>query len=105
MGMKESGMTERVKRERATAFEMVDMGPISFYLGLKVERDRLTETANLSRPSFVHQLLAKFHLDKEKSSSTPMKKAPLLPSNEKEATHSERERYQQMIGSLMFFMV
>lgn len=34
-----------------------------------------------------------------------MKEALLLPSNEKEATHSERERYQQMIGSLMFFMV
>lgn len=53
MVMKGSGMTERVKRERATAFEMVDMRPTSFYLGLKVERDRLTETANLSRPSYV----------------------------------------------------
>lgn len=53
MVMKGSGMTERVKRERATAFEMVDMRPISFYLGLKVERDRLAETANLSRPSYV----------------------------------------------------
>ncbi len=53
MVMKRSGMTERVKRERATAFEMVDMRPISFYLGLKVERDRLAETANLSRTSYV----------------------------------------------------
>ncbi len=40
MGVKRSGHIEKVKRELSAAFEMVDMGPISFYLGLKVERDR-----------------------------------------------------------------
>ena len=40
MGAKKSGHIERVKAELAAAFEMVDMGPISFYLGLKVETDR-----------------------------------------------------------------
>lgn len=30
---------ERVKAKLAAAFEIVDMDPISFYLGLKVERD------------------------------------------------------------------
>lgn len=39
MGVKRSGHIERVRHELAAAFEMIDMGPISFYLGLKVERD------------------------------------------------------------------
>lgn len=31
---------QKIKRELSFAFKMVDMGPIQFYLGLKVERDR-----------------------------------------------------------------
>lgn len=39
IGMKGSESIARVKRELAAGFSMVDLGPISFYLGLKVERD------------------------------------------------------------------
>ena len=35
-----TGVIARVKMELTAAFEMGDMGPISFYLGLKVDRDR-----------------------------------------------------------------
>ncbi len=40
MGVKESCHIKMLKRKLAAAFEMVDIGAISFYLGLKVERDR-----------------------------------------------------------------
>ncbi len=40
MGVKGLSQIEKVKRELAAVFVMVDMGPISFYLGMKVERDR-----------------------------------------------------------------
>lgn len=33
---KGSGFTEKVKADQVSAFEMVNMGPISFYLGLKL---------------------------------------------------------------------
>lgn len=36
MGAKDSGVISRVKAELTAAFEMIDIGPISFYLGLKV---------------------------------------------------------------------
>ncbi len=36
--IKRSEHIENVKRKIAATFEMVDMGPISFYLGLKVEK-------------------------------------------------------------------
>lgn len=39
-GMKGSDVINKVKAELITAFSMVDIGPISFYLGLNVERDR-----------------------------------------------------------------
>ena len=43
---KGSGIIQRVKIELASPFAMVDMGPISFYLGLKVEPDRENRTIN-----------------------------------------------------------
>ncbi len=48
ISVKESGHMEMVNRELAAAFEMVDMGAISLYPGLKVERDRQKKTLKLS---------------------------------------------------------
>lgn len=37
MGVKKSGMMTKVKQELVNTFSIVNKGPISFYLGLKVE--------------------------------------------------------------------
>lgn len=64
MAPKESGFIQRVKAELAAAFSMVDMGPISFYLGLKVEHNREKRTIKLSQPaSYIDKVLSKFHID------------------------------------------
>ena len=57
MGIKGSGFIKRVKAELAAAFSMVDMGPISFYLGLKVTRDREKKTIKLSQPAYIDKVL------------------------------------------------
>ena len=106
MGVKGSGAIGRVKAELIAAFSMVDLGPISFYLGLKVERDREKKTIKLSQPAYIEKILSKFHLDQANPNNTPMKKAAMLvPRIEGEASSAEIERYQQMTGSLMFSMV
>ncbi len=91
MGPKGSGAIEKVKRELAAAFEMVDMGPISFYLGLKVERNREKKTIKLFQPAYIQKVLAKYHLDKANSTNTPMKEAS-LERNLSEATQAEKEK-------------
>ena len=48
MAPKRSEITQRVKMELTSAFSIVDMSPISFYLGLKVERDQEKRTIKLS---------------------------------------------------------
>ncbi len=104
MGAKNFGIIARVKQELTAAFEMADMGPISFYLGLKVSRDREKKTIKLSQPAYIDKILAKFYLSQVNTSNTPMKETPLEPS-EKKATAAERECYQGMTGSIMFSMV
>ena len=107
MGVKGSRVIDRVKAELTYAFEMVDMGQISFYLGLKVERDRQRRIIKLSQPAYIEKVLQKFHLHQANSCTTPMvEAAELTPSpDEIEASQANREKYQAMTGSLMFSMV
>lgn len=108
MGTKGSGFIGIVKAELAAAFLMVDMGPISFYLGLKVIRDREKKMIKLSQPAYIDKVLEKFHLSGANTVNCPMKKSTLLTQRterEGEASPSEKEKYQGMTGSLMFLMV
>lgn len=85
---------------------MVDMGPISFYLGLKVERDRGKQTIKLSQPAYINKVFSRFHLDKAHAVTTPMKESAMLQTKtEGQASTAERERYQGIIGSIIFSMV
>ncbi len=61
---KVSGIIQYVKTELTAAFLMVEMGPISFYLGLKVEQNREKRTIKLSQPAYIDKVLNRFYLDK-----------------------------------------
>lgn len=84
---------------------MVDMGPISFYQGLKVDRDREKKTIKLSQPAYIQKILTKYHLDKANTTNTPTKEVALGSNLSTKATQAEKERYQGMTGWLMFSMV
>lgn len=89
---KGSGHISRVKSELAAAFSMVDMGPISFYLGLKVQRDRGKRTIKLSQPAYIDEVLSRFHLDKTHAVTTPMKESGTLQARtEGQASTAEQE--------------
>lgn len=106
MALKDSGIIARVKSELATTFSMIDMGLISFYLGLKVQRDRGKQTIKLSQPAYINKVLSRFHLDKAYAVTTPMKESAMFQTRSKgQASTAKRERYQGMIGSIMFSMV
>lgn len=104
MGVKGSDVIDRVKAELTYAF---DIGQISFYLGLKVERDRQRRTIKLSQPAYIEKVLQKFHFYQANSCTTPMvEAAELTPCPDKtEASQANREKYQAMTESLMFSMV
>ena len=67
-----------MKSELAATFLMVDMGPISFYLELKVQCNREKRILKLSQPAYVDKILEKFHLDKANAVQTPMKEEVLF---------------------------
>lgn len=105
MGVKRSSYIERVKLELAAAFEMADIGLISFYLGLKVERNRAKKTLKLSQTAYIDKILAKYRFDQAKPCNTPMKERIPPPNKGPEASQAEQKWYQGMTESLIFLMM
>ena len=103
---KRSRVIQKVKDGLTAIFLMVDMGPISFYLDLKVERDQEKRTIKLFQLAYIDKVLEKYHLDKPNAVNTPMKETELLMlKTNSRASPSERETYHGIIDLLMFLMM
>lgn len=108
MTWKGSGIIYYVKAKLIVVFLIVDMGPISFYLKLKIESDRENRTIKLLQLVCINKIFSKFYFDKANMVNTSIKKTILFQTKVKgegEATAVEKQRYQVMNGSIMFSMV
>jgi hypothetical protein len=102
---KDKSRVARIKDELASAFKMVDLGPISYYLGIKVERNHLTRTLVISQPAYIEKMLARHSLQNAKVSSVPMTNYANMVPNTSQASAEEIQSYQSKVGSVMFPMV
>lgn len=80
MGPQNIGVIAKVKMELTTAFDIVNMGLISFYLGFKVERDCQKRIIKLLQPAYIQKVFTKYHLDKTHTTNTPMKEIASRPN-------------------------
>lgn len=80
MGIKKSNYIEKVKFELTADFEIVDISLISFYLELKVERDRARRMLKLSQTTYIDKILIKYYLNQAKSCNILIKEGILLPN-------------------------
>lgn len=85
---------------------MIDMGPISFHLRLKIEQNQENRTIKLFKRAYINKIFNKFHLNKANAVNTLMKETTLLqPRIKGEAIVTKKKNYQQITGSIMFSMV
>lgn len=101
-------MMYRIKIELTAAFLIVVIRSISFYLGLKVERNRENRTIKLLQLAYNDKVLNKFYLDKANTVNTSIKKIKLLQpkaEGKNEATAAKKERYQKMTDFIIFLII
>lgn len=91
--------------EFIAAFDMVDIETISFYPGLKIEKDCQKKTIKLLQPAYIQKIFTKYYLDKANPINIPMKEIILEPNFFTKAIQVEKKRYQKMTGLLMFLIV
>ena len=103
-------MTEidKLKKGLSDKFRMEDLGPCSYYLGMKVTRDRPNRTIKLSQKGYLEKVLKDFGMwDCNTKHDTPMETSPkhMVPETKMQASVEDKRRYQSAVGSLMYAML
>lgn len=82
-------------------FHIKDLGPISYCLGMKVERNRSKHELKVSQELYINKVLQRFQMTDCNIASTPLEQN-LKFSNEGKFYDCP---YQQLIGSIMYLAV
>jgi hypothetical protein len=79
---------------------MHDLGSVSFYLGMNIERNREHHAIEFHQHSYIRTILAKFRMDEARPVATPM--AMKLHQRRPDKEACDPTIYHSMIGSLMY---
>jgi hypothetical protein len=86
------------------AYNMREIGPLNWFLGIRVVRDRYTRKIWLCQDAYIDKIVKRFQKDphnRAKAPKTPMTTDPLYPF-EGTAQDLEIKAYQQKVGSLTY---
>ena len=98
------------KQKLNNCYALTDLGPVHWFLGIKITRDRSACTISMSQASFVNTILSCFSMTDAKPYGSPMVPGIIYsqrdsPSSREEAKRMWRTPYRQAIGSLMYLAV
>jgi hypothetical protein len=96
----ESNVTE-VKKSIGEIFTVRDLGPVKFFLGMEISRDRVAKTLTLTQKKATRELLEEFEMETAKSWRVPMG-AGEKPTREGEPLDTEEFPYSKLVGSLLY---
>jgi len=100
------------KAELRSKWEISDLGPVKFALGIGIERNRKDHSINLSQTAFIDRLVECFNLSDAHPVDTPMVQGLLIrrpdksiPLDPELATWVDNTPYQELVGSLNYIAV
>jgi len=97
------------KGEIQARYKITDLGPISWVLGMKVIRDRVTRTISLSQEPYIDAIITKYNFSDLKPVSIPMDPNIQLsrthPMSIADTACMECVPYRAAVGSLMYLAV
>ncbi|CAI7928243.1 unnamed protein product [Closterium sp. NIES-54] len=90
------------KRALSSRFKLRDLGPLSYYLGFHITRDRTSRTLHLHQSKFITSILDTYSFTPLNPAATPMDTKFQLPVTS--SPHSSFP-YTSFVGSIMYAMV
>jgi hypothetical protein len=101
---------QRLKSELSKSFEMKDLGPLSFCLGIEFTQDVEKQTITISQSKYIKETLSRFNMENCKGVTTPINpneklSKEMCPKTEEEKKAVEKLPYQSLVGSLMYLAV
>ena len=95
----------KVKDALKAKFHMSDLGPVSFYLGMAVTRDRGNKILRLGQQAYLEKILKDHGMWECKAVAVPMDGNLTSSLQNYQATDVFRTQYQSAVGSLMYAML
>ena len=91
-------------------FEISDLGPINWLLGVNITRDLNAHTISLGQQAYVEQIINRFSLSEARVATTPMETGINLGFDSPQVSAvllsaAEKTKYREMIGCLMYAAV
>ncbi len=98
------------KAELKKHFKLRDMGPVDFFLGIQVIRDRPNRTIQLSQRQAIVDILHKFNMGSCHPVATPLDPGVKLsiadsPKSKKEELEMRNIPYREAVGSLLYISI
>ena len=95
-----------IHEELTKCFEVSDLGPINWLLGISIIHDLKSHTITLGQQAYIKQILNCFSLTDACIATTPMEVGiDLTLDSHYNITYTIRESYREMIGCLMYATV
>lgn len=102
----DSGEIIQIKKSLSERFSMSDLGPVAYYLGMTVTRDRQRRILRIGQRSYLEEAIRQTGVWDAVCVATPMEISSLEPAgDEYEATPEFKTRYQSYVGTLMYAML
>lgn len=104
------GEIRKLKKQLSSEFDMKDLGAAKQILGMRISRNKLKGTLQLSQAEYIERILKRFSMSNAKSVRTPLASHFRLtkeqtPKTEEERNFMAKVPYASAIGSLMYAMV
>ena len=92
---------QEVKNLISEKFDAVDMGPLHYFLGVKVMQNNKGDVW-IGQPSYIETLLRKFRMEDCNPAETPADASQRLKKAEENEEVSDKEMYQSAVGSILY---
>ena len=94
---------KKLKEQLLKRYKARDLGPVGFYLGIRILRDRSNRSISLSMDSYVDRVVEEYHLTDAPKADTPLPKVALtLTKREDSADNNLIQQYQSLVAKLLY---
>jgi len=67
-----SKLISQFKQQLSNAFDMQDLGPVTYFLGVRIVRNRAERSIQLIQDIYIRKVMKRYNLEDSKSILTPL---------------------------------
>jgi hypothetical protein len=110
IGARNADIMRSIKVDMRKNFDITDGGPLSFFVGIKIERDLANRVVHLSQRALAEELLKRFDMTACSSKDTPCDPSVKLSKDQTPTTTADIEAmrhvpYREAVGGLLYLVV